>query len=340
MPTPLSIAHLLLTRRFAGSERYAVELANAQAEAGHHVTMILRAAGAQDRPDAIAHRVSSAVRIATVSNFFPSWHARRLLKTLQPDIAHAHLSGGCRALHGLHTRSKRLATLHIHYKEQQHRHLDGLIAIAPWQLATIPEALRQHCVQIDNWTLPKAANPQARDRLRQSLGLQPDDIVFGTLGRIEPSKGLDVLIDAWKQAKLPANARLVLVGQGSAWAALRQRAPDTVLMPGFADSPRDWLEAFDIFISPARSEPFGLVLLEAMNSGLPILASASQGAQHLHAMINRPLLPVGDVDAFARALHADYTAMPPRRHYAMERFRISDKAQAIEAFYRQLLQQR
>ena len=60
---PLSIAHVLLTRRFAGSERHAVELANAQAAQGKDDTLILRKAGAEDRPDAIAHRVDKGVRV-------------------------------------------------------------------------------------------------------------------------------------------------------------------------------------------------------------------------------------------------------------------------------------
>ena len=67
---PLSIAHVLLTRRFAGTERHAVELANAQAAQGHDVTLILRKAGAEDRPDAIAPPVDPRVQVAVVGNLW------------------------------------------------------------------------------------------------------------------------------------------------------------------------------------------------------------------------------------------------------------------------------
>lgn len=337
---PLRIAHLILTRRFAGSERYAVELANAQASAGHEVVMVLRKVAATSSADAIAPRLDPRVRLETVGELFQAWQARRILRRVRPDVAHAHLSRACRALQGLDRADGvglRLATLHIQYKPQQHAGLDALIAIAPWQLADIPEAQRGHCVQIDNWTRPEAASADARDRLRREAGIAPEAFVYGALGRIEPGKGLDVLVQAWRQAALPDDARLVIVGQGSAFDALRRAAPEDVLMPGFVSNTRDWLDVFDVFVSAARREPFGLVLLEAMNAGLPVLASASEGARHLAEVIGSPLLPPGDVDALARALRELHRQRPARRNYPMQRFEPAARMAEIEVFYRREL---
>lgn len=334
----MHIAHLILTRRFAGSERYAIELANAQLDAGHRVTVVLRRAAAEDRPDAIAHRLDPRIGVEITSNLLPAWQARRVLSRLKPDVAHAHLSAGCRALYRLDGRCLRVATLHIHYKPQQHQHLDGLIAIAPWQLADIPEALRRHSVQIDNWTRSTPATAGARERIRNQIGVAPDAFVFGALGRIESGKGLDVLVDAWRQAALPADARLVIVGQGGAYEAVRKRAPASVLMPGFVSNPRDWMEAFDVFVSAARREPFGLVFLEAMSAGLPILASASDGARHLSAHIGTPLLPVGDVEALATVFRHVHTTRPSRQMYCMQPFEQAARVAEIEAFYRRELE--
>ena len=142
-----------------------------------------------------------------------------MLRRLRPDVAHAHLSGGCRALHGLEGRDcLRVATLHIAYKPRQHATLDGLIAIAPWQMADIPPGLRERSVQIDNWTLPRTPTTDARARLRGEHGIDDDTFLIGALGRAEPGKGLDVLVEAFARARLP-DARLVIVGQGSAWSA-------------------------------------------------------------------------------------------------------------------------
>lgn len=332
---PLGIVHLLLTRRFAGSERHALELAAGQARAGHEVHLVLRRAGTQERADAIAGRVDPGVRVHVVGDLLASWQARRLVRRLAPHVAHAHLSGGCRALKGWRDPAiLRVATLHIRYKPAQHADLDGLIAIAPWQLPAIPAALRARSAQIDNWTLPMQVPAEARAQMRAEWGIDADAFVFGALGRAEPGKGLDVLVQAWERAALPADARLVIVGQGSAWKSLRAAAPRSVVMPGFAARPSHWLAAFDVFVSAARDEPFGLVLLEAMESGLPVIASASEGACHLQAVIAAPLVPVGDADALARALGDAYRERVARRRYALDAFRIEPKLAEIEAFYR------
>jgi glycosyltransferase involved in cell wall biosynthesis len=332
----MRIAHLLLTRRFAGSERYAVELANAQAAAGDEVAMVLRRAAAQPRPDAIAHRLDPAVRLELVPELFAQWHARRRLRRLRPQVAHAHLSGACRALQGLPRGTcLRVATLHIAYKPQQHAALDALVAIAPWQLEAVPARLRPHTVQLDNWTLPAAPTPGARERLRARLGIAADAPVFGALGRAERGKGFDLLLDAFLQLDDP-RAWLVIAGQGRELQALRRRAAGhpRILLPGFVERPRDWLELFDVFVSPARDEPFGLVLLEAMEAGLPIVASASHGARHLAPAIGSALVPCDDVPALAAALAS---APRARRDYPMERFRIEARLPEFAAFYRREL---
>lgn len=333
----MRIVHLILTRRFAGSERHAIELANSQAS-DHDVTLVLRRAAAEARPDAIAHRVDPRVTVELVADWGAHWHARRLVRRLRPEVAHAHLSAACRALHRLEGPCLRVGTLHIAYKPRQHAALDALVAIAPWQLDAIPQPLRTHTVQIDNWTLPNPPAADARQRLRSAHGIDDDAFVIGALGRVEANKGFDVLIEAIRNAGL-ANARLVIVGQGSELESLRRRAGDDprIVLPGFVDRPQDWLAAFDGFVSAARDEPFGLVLLEAMEAGLPIVASATAGARHLAEAIATPLLPIGDVAALAAALRELVAAPRGRRAYPMQRFGIDAKRAELEAFYQREL---
>ena len=336
----MKIVHILLTPRFAGTERHALELANAQAQV-HDVTMILHRRGAQVRPNAIAHRLDPRVKVELVGgwSFFASWAARRKVKAIRPDVAHAHLSLACRALHGLKGLCLRVGTLHINFKAQQHGDLDALIAIAPWQLPAVPPALREHTVQINNWTSATACDPAARQRLRSELGLAEDEWVIGTLGRTEPSKGLDLLLAAYLAVRpeLATKTRLVLAGQGRGWAALRRMAPPEVLMPGFVSRPQDWFSCFDVFVSAARSEPFGLVFLEAMAAGLPVLASRSQGAQLLARQIGRPLLPVGDKEALAVSLKEISQTRPARQVYDLSEYSLERAVAAVETFYRREL---
>lgn len=330
----MRIVHLLLTSSFAGSERHAIELANAQSQ-HHEVTLILRRSVRNGKAGGYAHRVDPRVTVLWVDRWLGRWQARRLVRQLRPDVAHAHLSDGSKALGGLRDlRGKvlRVATLHMRYKPQQHAHLDALVAIAPWQLDAIPSPLREHTAQIDNWTLPYRPAADARQRLRAANGIAPDAWVFGSMGRMERTKGFDLLVDAFERAALPG-VHLVLVGQGTELEALRRRKVPGVLLPGFCEQPQDWMAAFDGFISAAREEPFGLVFLEAMAAGLPIIATETQGAQHLSAALDARMVPLEDVAAMADALRAMHAQRPARSSRAMERFSIDAKLSELEAFY-------
>ena len=265
-----------------------------------------------------------------------AWRARQRVDAIAPDIAHAHLSWGCKALAGVRSAGARVATLHIRYKPQQHARLDGLIAIAPWQLADVPPDHPGLRCQIDNWTLASGTDWAGRARIRAQLGLEAGTYLVGALCRCEHSKGLDVLVHAWR-ACAPRGARLAIVGSGRDWTSLREAAPPDVVMPGFVDQPAAWLAAFDALVSPARSEPFGLSLLEALASGLPVLATASAGARHLAPLIGRPLVPVDDAAALAEALQRLLQQRPPRQAQDLRAFSIDSRLPLVEAFYRQCL---
>jgi len=333
------IAHVLLTRNFGGTERHVVELTSAQAAAGHEVHLVLRRKAGRGSSDAIGHRVDPAVRIHYVADWIARWpaipQARRVVRRLRPDVAHAHLGMACQAMRGLEGLCPRVSTLHLDYDPLQHDHLDGVVAIAPWQMDTLPLHLARTAVQIDNWTRVKTPSPDARERLRAAMGVGPDEFLFGALGRVVPMKGMDLLAQAWGQAGL-AGARLAIVGGGHGWDDVRRQAPAGVAMPGFVEHTEDWMAAFDCFVSPARAEPFGLVFLEAMQAGLPILATATDGARHLSPLIDRPLVPLQDVAALSRALGAVLAQRPTRRDYPLDRFRVEDKVTLLNGWYRGL----
>lgn len=333
----MKIAHLILTHSFAGSERYAIELANAQCER-HEVHMVLHRRAAQDRPEALRQRLDPRVQVHLVGgwSFLAAAAARRVVERLRPDVAHAHLSGGCKALRGLRHRCLRLATLHIHYKPQQHAHLDALIALTPSQLAAIPEPLRARTRQIDNWTFARPASREQGLAQRRAWGVPDEALLIGALGRVERSKGMGLLVEAAKPL-LSEQVRLVLVGKGRDFDELRRQAPTAVLMPGFAPDPAACFAAFDLYVNAADSEPFGLVFLEAMAAGLPIVATATTGAQHLAPRHGFVLTPCGDAAALRERLQALIQQRPSRRRYELSAYDPGSRVADIEALYREQL---
>jgi glycosyltransferase involved in cell wall biosynthesis len=115
--------------------------------------------------------------------------------------------------------------------------------------------------------------PALRRAFRARHGIAPDATVIGGLGRLEPTKRFDVLIDA--VLDLPGTT-LLLVGDGSARTALEARAgaagiADRVVFTGAEPHAREALCAMDILAAPSEQETFGLAVLEAMAAGLPVL---------------------------------------------------------------------
>ena len=174
------------------------------------------------------------------------------------------------------------------------------------------------------------------------------------LGRLSHFKGFDVLLRAMAQV---SGVQLLLVGDGECAPALRALVTELglegrVRLAGtLVGAERDAVyQAAEAFCLPstARSESFGLVLLEAMSAGLPILASAIEGAGVLHVLDHGRagrLLPPGDPQALAAAL-ADWVAQPQmRRELGMagyrrwqQHFTLDESTSRIKALYQDILQ--
>jgi len=122
----------------------------------------------------------------------------------------------------------------------------------------------------------------ARDIVRSCPGIG-DRFVFGTVGRLVEKKQFDRLLAAFAEADLGERCLLVVVGTGPKAQALHDQAANLglanrVMFTGKIDQAMTHFRAFDCFVFPAGDEEaFGVVLLEAMFTGLPIVASSAPG---------------------------------------------------------------
>ncbi len=144
--------------------------------------------------------------------------------------------------------------------------------------------------------------------LRAGWGLTPDGLAVVSVGRLAPEKNLPAtlrIFDAIRQ-RFPA-ARLVLVGDGPSRVALEAERPDVVFagMRHGEDLATHYASG-DLFVFPSRTETFGNVTLEAMASGLPVVAYDYAGAAELiRDGISGLLAPFDDEASLqARALDA------------------------------------
>ena len=124
---------------------------------------------------------------------------------------------------------------------------------------------------------------QRSEALRNTWGAARDDFVALYVGRLAPEKNLDVLVASFASIKASRpNARFVVVGDGPARAELAHRMPYAV----FAGQRRGedlaaHYASADLFVFPSLTETFGNVTVEAMASGLPVLAFDHAAASEL-----------------------------------------------------------
>lgn len=170
-------------------------------------------------------------------------------------------------------------------------------------------------IEVINCGLDPSAYPRGSDadrlRSRQALGLPPEAYVVVYLGRLIPEKGVDVLLDAWRRLELaPERARLLVVGvppEPDAYVAeLRSRAPAGCDWLPLRRDVAPVLQAADVLALPSRwEEPFGRVIIEALASGRPAVASAVGGIPEiLDGEYARWLFPRGDAEALAQRLRS------------------------------------
>jgi glycosyltransferase involved in cell wall biosynthesis len=191
--------------------------------------------------------------------------------------------------------------------------------------------------------------PPAAAAGRKELGLAPDAFVMITIGRLVARKGIDQLIDLLPQLE-DGKTRLVVVGDGPDLHLLqlhvrRLGVAGQVLFTGFISEQQkvDWLAAADIYVSTSQHEGFGLVYIEAMAQGLPIVCYDHGGqTDFLKNGINGTVLPLNDLRAFERAvreLHANVgkrKAIAERNLQDVEQYFIESCANRYEELFLEL----
>jgi glycosyltransferase involved in cell wall biosynthesis len=293
-----------LSVNFFGTERHAVELANGLAEE-HEVAILLRRrpkeADRQAGYDALVAAISPRVRRFHTGRKLPLLGLLEIMLRFRPQIIHTHLERSARWAQRLPFGPPVIATNHCGYVPE-YDDCDGLICLTQAQVAQLPPRPRGMVFQIGNWVLPRPARDRAA--ARAALGLDPADFVVGSVGRLDPVKQFPALIDAFLAADLP-RAKLVIVGTGVGEPALRARATSSggrVVIAGFRRDVRDLYPAFDLFVLNSSDEPFGLVLLEALDAGIPVIATATDGAHAVASQARLHLVPIGDQEALVAAL--------------------------------------
>ena len=358
----MRILQISSAKSFGGGERHLVDLTNALIKKGHDLYVALTP-GSPLIPH-LAKIESGKILPLPLRNALDissGWKLRKFVRDQRIEIIHAHVArdyplaalavgrpGNAKLvltrhvmfpLSKVHKLTKRRVTRVIAISEAVADNLRAQNIFDPHQIAVI-----RHGIDLTRFHLTKNPESKTSDTLR-----------VGMLGELSPVKGQD---DFLRAAAIVAahtdNVEFVIVGRDNSSDNRNRREIEAlirkldlagrVLLLDSIDDAFQFFSGLDVFVSAARSEAFGLAIVEAMASGVTVVATMTPGAQEIieHAKTGR-LVPIGDVAEMARAVsellpdrgQREFLAGNARREVA-ERFSLDRMASETESLYREI----
>lgn len=338
----MTVVHIIAPAPMGGAESVVAALASARREST--AVIILHQGAAPDTPELPLTRVLrqagvtvEEVRCGRRRYVAEALMSARVLKRMKASVVHTHGYHGNFVgwLAARVTGTPVVATAHGYLgrdtKERLFdafdrfllRRFDAAVAVSPGirdlleKRGVRPERLFlvQNGVAVSNSRLDPA-------RAREELGLPADMPVVGWIGRLSFEKGADYFVRA--TAALSSRCCVVLVGDGMERAMLEGLAADLhvggdtgkLRFAGFREAAAELLPAFDILCLTSRTEGTPIVILEAVSAGVPIVAFSVGGIPALLDETSAWLVPLGDVEAFSRAVDDALASSSERRSRA------------------------
>ena len=208
------------------------------------------------------------------------WALSGVGKRFAPDIVLAHGSRGIAlAMPALSRKAKIAAVVHNFRARRPVARADLAICVSSGVADSVAARFPSVKVAVVENFAPLAHIPP-----RAAMAHPPR---IGTLGRLHQEKGFDLLIEAAAKLRDRGRAfRLTIAGEGPAEADLkaltdRLALNDHVAFPGWVSPPERLLAGLDLFVCSSRTESFGLVVIEAMAAGAPVVATNIEGPRVL-----------------------------------------------------------
>jgi glycosyltransferase involved in cell wall biosynthesis len=370
----LKILQISSAQSFGGGERHVADLANSLSARGHDVYAALRPTSPLLRK---LHQLPQAnLRTLPLRNALDVPSANELARFARHigiEIIHAHMARDY-PLAAFAARGKPLAKLiltrHVlfplnRFQSRVFSRVSRVIAVSEAvarqleaQQLLQPERISVVRNGVDVERLNEARRISNRTALCRSWGFPEDCLLVGTVGELNPLKGHDDFIRAAAivVASYPQARFLIAGGDPSSdnktsrslkYLIAELSLQDRIRLLGQVEDVAPFLAAMDVFVSASQTESFGLAMVEALASSLPVVATDTKGAQEIIRDGETGfLVPVGQSAALAKAISrllidADLRERMGQLAYrdACERFQLENMVDAIEQIYEETLAQ-
>jgi sugar transferase (PEP-CTERM/EpsH1 system associated) len=370
------IAHIVFRFDFGGLENGIVNVVNGSADAAYRHVII-----ALTESTAFSARLRQGVPVFAIGkrpgkDFAAYWRLFKLLRALKPMVVHtrnigtldcafvAFLAGVPIRIHGEHGWD----VFDPDGTNRKYRLMRQTLSRFVRNFITVSADLRRWLVEVVRIPARKVThiyNGVDTERFRPAAASDPnmlppefasaDAVVVGSVTRFSAIKDPLNLVEAFVRARTEGGSgasalRLVMIGDGELHAAAVARLEQagvagSAWLPGSRDDIPALMRAMDIFVLGSLREGISNTILEAMASGLPVIASATGGNVELISPGETGMLvPPGDAGALATAIAAYAADETLRRRHgekararAVERFSIAAMLANYRALYDQAI---
>lgn len=292
----MKILHVITTISKGGAETHLLDVVRFQLDNGHNVTVLyLKGDGYYKSELQRSGAIIVYAKITSVVDYFFNPFLKKTIKSFSPDIVHAHLPPAELATY-LSIRSK------TNFKFIISKHNDQRFASFPFsrlvmlaiarkadKIIAISDAVENYFIEsgVDSKKLTRIyyginkihSSDCSNDLLSKiKKGLPPRILTFGTLSRYVKQKDLFTMIKAFSLYEKSNTGVLLIAGRGPLKDELERYVKDLnlegkVFLIGFVRNTAEFFKNIDVFLLSSIYEGFGLVLLESMMSGIPIVST-------------------------------------------------------------------
>ena len=222
-----------------------------------------------------------------------SYRIRKIIEANKYDVVHVNGNSSTMLLELLQAKMKKvpLRIAHVHTSKTKHPLLNKILKNTfkktyNYSIAVTKESgdwlfgsdyiILNNAIDVKYYTF----NEDVRAKKRKMLGLSEDEIVLGTVGKLNVAKNQEFLLKVFEIVhRENKKTKLIIVGGGELEDNLKKLAKslfidDSVLFTGMVDDSRDYYQAFDFFALPSLYEGMCLALIEAQAAGLRCLVSS------------------------------------------------------------------
>jgi len=317
-----------------GAERTAVNIANTLAGLGYGVAVVTQAVNIEDRYTLSEQvdrlkmpldQVSESVVSGLVSNLKRVWQTRKVLKSTGSSTVLSFMpSQNCIAILACVGLRTHLVIAERSYPGNQDGRLWAFLRRILYRFANVVTVqttatekwIKENTKSRNITVIPNFVSlplPENEPERRVNDFIFPEQTVILAVGRDNPAKGFDLLIESFALLPEKANIKLVLAGVDSKNSYCSQveklSLNESVIFPGRIGNLTPWYQRADVFVLPSRREGFPNALLEAMSMGCAVVSfDCLAGPADLIAnKVNGLLVPPENVVQMAEAIHSVLT---------------------------------